>query len=85
MIDVSNAQWELSKDEKYAINWFNRNGFNGKLEKQYVSKTVFQVEKDGIKDKFELPQGAKIYISEYMEQYRMSWEMLAMLKEGGTE
>lgn len=57
MIDTANAKWDFSKEEKYVIKWFNDNGFNGKIIKQYVSKTIFEIEKDNIVDKFELPQG----------------------------
>lgn len=30
MIDISNAKYEFSKEEQYAIKWFNENGFDGK-------------------------------------------------------
>ena len=54
MIDISNAKWDLSKEEKYVIKWLNEKGFDGKLVKQYVSKTIFSLSKDGITDTFEL-------------------------------
>lgn len=49
MIDISNAKWELSKEEQYAVKWFNDNGFDGKLDKQFLSKTKFSVSKNNIK------------------------------------
>ena len=81
MIDISKQKWDFSKEEDFAIKWFNENGFDGKLEKQYVSKSIFSIEKDGLKDKFELPQGIVFKnISAYMEQYRRNWELLAELE-----
>lgn len=80
MIDISNAKWNLSKEEKYAINWFEDNGYDGKIVKQYISKTIFEVFKDGITDKFELQQGIAIKnIKAYMEQYKKNWSMLCEL------
>lgn len=36
MLDTSRAQWEISKEEKYALDWFERNGFDAVLEKQFL-------------------------------------------------
>ena len=86
MIDISKQKWDFSKEEEFAIKWFNENGFDGKLEKQYVSKTIFSIEKDGVNDKFELPQGIIFKdISGYMEQYRRSWEILTELEKLGAQ
>ena len=55
MIDTSNAKYEMGKITKYAVKWFDKNGFDGKLTKQYNSKTIFDVKKDGIEHRFEIP------------------------------
>lgn len=82
MIDTSNAKWDFSKEEKYVINWFNKNGFSGKIVKQYVSKTIFEITKDDISDKFELPQGIAFKnIKAYMEQFMKNWDMYCELYE----
>lgn len=82
MIDIGNAKYDFSKEEEYAIKWFNENGFDGKLEKQYVSKTVFSLSKDGVTDKFVLPQGIVFSnIAGYMEQYRRNWELTCELQK----
>ena len=31
MIDISNAKWDFSKEENFAIQWFNNNGYDGKI------------------------------------------------------
>lgn len=80
MIAVSNAKWDFSKEEKYAIKWLEENGYEGKIVKQYISKTVFEICKDGIADKFELTQGVKtMNIGKYMEQFAKNWQMLCKL------
>ena len=82
MIDVSGAKWDFSKEEKFAIEWLNDNGFSGKLEKQYVGKTIFTIEKNGITETFELPQGIKnMNISKYMEQFSKNWKVLCELQK----
>lgn len=81
MIDISNAKWDLSKEERYAVKWFEENGFSGALEKQYISKTKFTVLRDGVSDTFELVQGIKnIQMKKYMEQYRKSFELKCELE-----
>lgn len=81
MIDTSNAKWDFSKEEKFAIKWFEENGYSGRIIKQYISKTMFEISKDGIADKFELPQGIVFKnIKGYMEQYKKNWEMLCELQ-----
>lgn len=80
MIDTTNVKWDFSKEEEYVIKWFNDNGFNGKVIKQYVSKTIFEIEKDNIVDKFELPQGIVFNsISSYMKQFKKNWDMICEL------
>ena len=82
MIDITNAKWDLSKEEKSVIKWLDDNEYNGKILKQYVSKTVFEISKDGITDNFELPQGIDFKkIKSYMEQFQKNWNMLCELKK----
>lgn len=81
MIDISNAKWDLSKEEQYAVKWFNDNGFDGKLDKQFLSKTKFSVSKNGVSDTFELPNGnPKIDMKSFMQQYAESFDLLCKLK-----
>ena len=81
MIDTSNAKWDFSKEENYAIQWFNDNGYDGNIIKQYISKTIFEISKDGITEKFELPQGMEFKnVKGYMEQYKKNWKMLCELQ-----
>lgn len=81
MIDTSNAKWDLSKEEKYAVKWFNNNGFDGELDKQLLSKTKFNISKNGVSDTFELPNGLeKVNIKNVMSDYARSFDMLCKLK-----
>ena len=81
-IDISNAKWDFSKEEKFVIKWFEENGFTGKIVKQYVTKTIFEISKDGITDRFELPQGIVFKnIKGYMEQYRRNWSINLELRD----
>ena len=80
MIDTTKQKWDFSKEEKYAIDYLNEHGFSGELKKQYISKTVFSICKDGIQDFFELPQGLKkMDIKKYMEQFSKNWGILVEL------
>lgn len=80
MIDTNKARWDLSKEEKYVINWFNEHGFHGEIVKQYVSKTKFIVSKNGVTDNFELQQGlSNMDIKKYMSQYEKQFDLLCEL------
>ena len=77
MISTDKARWELSIEEKYAIQWLEENGFEGELARQYVSKTMFTARKDGVKTTFELPQGVQgVNVKAYMEFFRKEFAML---------
>lgn len=80
MIDISNAKWDFSKEEKHVIDWFNKNGFEGEIIKQYVSKTIFKISKNGVTDRFELPQDLK-NVGRYMEQFSRNWEIFCELQQ----
>ena len=79
MIDLAKVKWVLSNEELYAIEWFEKNGFSGSLDKQYMSKSKFTVTKDGVTDKFELQLGYSYDIASYMEQYGRSFKQLCEL------
>ena len=82
MIDTTKAKWDLSKPEQIAIQWFEENGFVGQIKKQYVSKTVFIVMKDGITDTFALPQSVTPKtINDFMEQYRKQFDILKLINQ----
>lgn len=65
---------DKSKLEKYVETWFEKNGFQCELIKQYQSKTKYKISKDGIIEIFELPY-ALTDPKKYMEMYRKSFEM----------
>jgi len=67
-------KYETSKNEKYAEQWFDKNGFEFKLIKQHISKTKYEVSKDGIVETFELPS-AVTDCKKYMELFDKSFEM----------
>lgn len=82
MIDITNAKWDFSNEEKYVIKWFDDNGYDGKIVKQYVTKTIFEISKDGVSDRFELPQGIVITnLDGCMAQFKRNWEMLCQLQQ----
>lgn len=81
MIDTGKAKWELTEGERYAIQWFEEHGFEGTLDRQYISKTYFTVTKDGVTDQFALPMGSKdIRYPLIMEQYARSFALLCELE-----
>lgn len=82
MIDTKSAKWDFSKQERYAINFFNAHGFDGELKKQCISKTIFIITKDGISDNFELLSAISMdNIKSYMSRFMINWEMLIKLEQ----
>ena len=47
-INKDDKEWELTKGERYAINWFERNGFDCVLEKRHISVDYFTITKNGV-------------------------------------
>lgn len=80
MIDTVKAKWNLSKEEKHAIEWLDKKGFDVTLEKQFVSKTIFVVSKNGVSDNLELAQEQGKNIESFMMQYEKRFENLVELK-----
>lgn len=83
MIDTSKAKWEFSEEDIYIFKWLDENGFDAILEKQYISKLIVTVTKDGITDNAEFTSGKKFDVCSYMEQYRRTFEMLCKIKAKG--
>lgn len=82
--DVTNAKWDLSQNEKYAIKWLEGNGFHGKIDKQYISKTHLTITKNGVTDYIEIPTDPNINITVYMDCCKRNFELLCenrVLKE----
>lgn len=82
MIDLTNKKWDFSKDEEYAVRWFEEHGFNGNLKKQFVSKTIFIVSRDGLTDEFGLPQSSKDFdVKQYMDSFERNWNIKIELEQ----
>lgn len=47
-------EWESSKDEQYAEKWWTDHGFTWKLIKRFISKSVYEVSKDGTTMNYEI-------------------------------
>ena len=71
---------EKNRNEKYAEKWFAKNGFEFELLKQYNSKTVYRISKDGLTYKWELPFGV-IEMGKYMKLCGESHDMMVELRE----
>lgn len=78
-IDTSKTDKELSSSVEYAIQWFESNGFTGKLTINNTAKTEFTVSKDGTSDTFRLTatqqDPRKCNIADYMKQFGKSFAM----------
>ncbi len=81
MISTENARWSLSTHENYAIAWLKKKGFSGKIVKQFNSKTIFEITKNGVVDRFELPSPAPAHMVSYMEHVNKNFEMLCLIKK----
>lgn len=80
MVNVSNAKWDLSDQEKQAIKILEKNGFDVVMEKQYLSKTVFTVTKNGVSDTFSLDNGnQKLNVQQYTGLFLAAWPILEKL------
>jgi len=70
----SNLEWEASPAEKYAEGYWEKNGFTVKLLKRYQSKSIYEVSRDGLTRKEEIPDTVRRF-GEYMKQFQKGWDM----------
>lgn len=72
---LENKKWDFSKQEEAAVSRLLERGFEVKLEKQYTSKDVYTVAKDGVSDEFTFPSGQKnMNVRTFMERYGENFE-----------
>ena len=86
MIDLTQQKWEFNKAEEYAVKWLDEHGFDVVLRKQYLSKTVFEIAKDGVTFFLDVPKGVKDEKA-FMEEAEKSFELHCKIlksKEGET-
>lgn len=74
MTDLTQQKWEFNKAEDYVIKRLEGNGFDVVLRKQYLSKTVFEIAKDGITFFLDVPRGVKDEVA-FMEEAEKSFEL----------
>ena len=60
--------------EKYVERYLKQKGFNVTLVKQWNSKTIYDVEKDGVKERLEIPVSV-VEKKKYMDMVNNSFEM----------
>ena len=60
--------------EKYVEKYLKQKGFKVTLVKQWNSKTVYDVEKDGVKERLEIPVSV-VEKKKYMDMVNNSFEM----------
>lgn len=66
---------DLTRNERYCMEWFERHGYRIKVKKQWNSKTVFDVNSKELGDfTFELPRGVED-IKGYMDRVKLVMQM----------
>ena len=71
-------EWESSKQEQYAERWWTDHGFTWKLKSRFISKSTYEVSKDGIEFECMIPNVGKINMKKFMEGpsgFTKQWEM----------
>ena len=70
----SDLDWQASPAERYAERYWQKNGFTVKLLKRYQSKSIYEVSRDGLTQKAEIPDTVRRF-GEYMKQFQKGWDM----------
>lgn len=76
MVDISKAKSDLSPCIQFVVNWLEDNGFDATLVVLNTKKTVFEVRKDGVSDRFELTASREKLdqMEQYMSLFAQSFE-----------
>ena len=76
MTNLDTHEWDFCKGEKYAIKWWESHGYSVTLNKRFISKDYFTIEKDGFSMRYELPLGdSKINYGAYMQTFDRDFQM----------
>lgn len=70
-----NEEWEATKAELYAEDWWKANGYEATLIKRYLSKSIYKVSKDGLSTDYEVPFSVKDK-KKFMESFPKFWALL---------
>lgn len=68
------ANWEMSAAELYMIKWWLENGYAAKLEKQFISQSLFQVSKDGYTMRFAVDNNGKKKIDKSCKKWASTFQ-----------
>ena len=74
MVDLKMQKWDLHPREEAAIKWLNEHDYDVVLVKQYLSKLVFDVSKNGITEIFEFPKSVTD-VDNYMKLFEKSFKL----------
>lgn len=80
MTNLDKHTWALSADERHAIKWAEERGFSVTIKKRYLSKTDFEIEKDGVKFSFSLAVNSN-NVADYMNHIEKQFAMYIELLE----
>lgn len=74
------STWEERGIYGYAEEWFDANGFEWKLKKQYRTKAVYTISKNGIEDEVEITSSVT-NPKKYMALVEYQYNLLVKIKE----
>lgn len=80
MIDTSKARYEFSNAEEGFIKYLNDHGFEGRVERQYVNKTVFVITRNGVTDRYELQRETNV-AAPYLKWFEQYWDLKCEVHE----
>ena len=75
-------QYQMSKCDLYFVDYLLDNGYDVKIKKMYNSKTIFEISKDGITEKYEiLSQTVYSRMNSVCETFKGYFEKSKFIKE----
>ena len=86
----SNLDWEASREEKAIEKWWVNHGFSVKLLKRYMSKSQYELSKDGHVRTYEVMSGIT-NVKGYLRGFEIFWDLaceydrLCELVKGGRD
>ena len=77
-------EWESSKAQKAAETWWTEHGFEWKLIKRFISKSEYEISKDGYTMNYEVPNIASTENNQFMEGasgFAQSWKIFIEVQQ----
>lgn len=78
---MKNNEWEACEAERYAEKWWADHGFTVKLQSRYITKSNYEISKDGVTGTYQIVHATTgQYFSVMMKLFNEWWTLYSQIQ-----